>query len=75
MGTRTSYTPGTFSWIDLATTDASAAEAFYGGLFGWTTQTDTDPDGNVVYATFRLGDEAVAGLYERSDGRRRGPAT
>ena len=67
MGTRTSYTPGTFSWIDLATTDASAAEAFYGGLFGWTTVTDADPDGNVVYATFRLGDDAVAGLYERPD--------
>jgi hypothetical protein len=28
MGKRTSYSPGTFSWVDLATTDAAAAKAF-----------------------------------------------
>ncbi len=57
MGKRTSYAPGTFSWVDLATTDAAAAKAFYSGLFGWEMEeTDgrgraayvNDPDGNVV---------------------------
>jgi uncharacterized protein len=35
MGERTQYTPGTFSWTDLNTTDQEAAKAFYSGLFGW----------------------------------------
>ena len=29
MGKRTSYTPGTFSWVDLGTPDAAAAKSFY----------------------------------------------
>jgi predicted enzyme related to lactoylglutathione lyase len=32
MGKRTSYEPGTFSWVELSTTDPEAAKAFYGGL-------------------------------------------
>ena len=36
MTEMTEYTPGTFSWVDLGTTDAGAAKTFYGGLFGWT---------------------------------------
>lgn len=35
MGQRTQYTPGTFSWTDLNTTDQEAAKAFYSALFGW----------------------------------------
>src|SRR5690348_10698902 len=35
MGERTSYTPGTFSWADLTTTDQDGAKAFYTALFGW----------------------------------------
>ncbi len=35
MGTRTSYEAGTFSWVELATTDPDDAKRFYGGLFGW----------------------------------------
>ena len=35
MGTRESYEPGTFSWAELATTDAEAAKTFYTTLFGW----------------------------------------
>ena len=30
------YAPGEFCWNDLQTTDAAAAKAFYGALFGWT---------------------------------------
>ncbi len=33
----TKYPHATFSWIDLGTTDAKAAKAFYTTLFGWTT--------------------------------------
>jgi uncharacterized protein len=35
MSERTSYAPGTPSWVDLATPDVEAAAAFYGGLLGW----------------------------------------
>jgi uncharacterized protein len=35
MGERTKYTPGTFCWTDLTTTDQAAAKQFYGQLFGW----------------------------------------
>jgi len=36
MGQRTQFTPGTFIWADLATTDQDAAKTFYGDLFSWT---------------------------------------
>ena len=39
----TAYAPGTPNWVDLGTTDVSAAEDFYGSLFGWTVQ-DLGPD-------------------------------
>jgi len=35
MSERTSYTPGTPCWVDLATPDIEAAARFYGELFGW----------------------------------------
>jgi uncharacterized protein len=35
MSERTSYAPGTPSWVDLATPDVEGAERFYGELFGW----------------------------------------
>ena len=35
MGTRSEYGRGVFCWIDLATSDTDAAEAFYEALFGW----------------------------------------
>ena len=31
----TSYTPGTFCWPELSTTDQKGAVAFYRALFGW----------------------------------------
>ena len=42
MGERTSHAPGTFSSVDLATSDSDAAKSFYGGLFGWQSE---DMDG------------------------------
>ena len=37
--------PGAITWCDLLTRDAQAAEAFYGGLFGWTTEEIPDAHG------------------------------
>jgi uncharacterized protein len=38
MGERTSYTPGTFCWVDLMAADQDAAKRFYASLFGWEYQ-------------------------------------
>jgi len=35
MSERTSYTPGTPCWVELATPDIEAAESFYGEVLGW----------------------------------------
>ena len=47
MGTRTEYAPGTFSWVDLSTSDAAAAKEFYGGLFAWEFEGSEMPGGGV----------------------------
>jgi uncharacterized protein len=55
-----SHTPGTFSWVELSTTDQKAAVAFYRALFGW--ELDEHPMGpDEVYSMFRIGGEDVAG--------------
>jgi hypothetical protein len=61
MGQRTSYTPGTFSWADLSTTDQAAAKTFYGGLFGWEAE-DLPIDENTVYSQQRINGKAVAAI-------------
>ena len=43
MGKRTSYEPGTFSWIELHTSDVEAAKSFYGRVFGWGRTTSRFP--------------------------------
>ena len=35
MSERTSYAPGTPSWVELGTPDIEATETFYAELFGW----------------------------------------
>ena len=65
MGTRESYEPGTFSWVDLATTDAGVAKAFYGELFGWDFEDNPVPGGG-VYSMATLDGDQVAALYDMS---------
>jgi predicted enzyme related to lactoylglutathione lyase len=65
MGKRESYAPGTFSWVDLGTTDAASAKAFYTGLLGWETE-DADAGNGLVYTICRVGGDAVCGLFERA---------
>jgi predicted enzyme related to lactoylglutathione lyase len=61
MGERTKYTPGTFSWIDLSTTDQDAAKSFYSGLFGWAADDRPVGDG-VVYSMQQIGGKDVAAI-------------
>jgi predicted enzyme related to lactoylglutathione lyase len=61
MGERTSYTPGTFSWADLSTTDQDAAKAFYASLFGWQAE-DMPVPGDGYYSMQRLDGKQVAAI-------------
>ncbi|NUP06080.1 MAG: VOC family protein [Polyangiaceae bacterium] len=62
MPTRTEHKHGSFSWAELATTDADAAKKFYGPLFGWKFN-DT-PAGDMTYTMNLLGDQAASALYK-----------
>ena len=62
MGRRTEHPPGAFSWVELSTTDAEAAKAFYTGLFGWEVD-DTPIPGGGTYTMLRVDGAAVAALY------------
>ncbi|MBZ3904791.1 VOC family protein [Streptomyces griseiscabiei] len=42
--------PGSLSWTELYTTDATAAKEFYGGLFGWTFGDMALPGGGGTYS-------------------------
>jgi len=59
----TSYAPGTFCWVDLATFDTNAAKKFYNELFGWTPL-DTPMGGDMIYTIMTINDKPVAALYE-----------
>jgi uncharacterized protein len=61
MGERTQYTPGTFSWTDLTTTDQAAAKEFYSALFGWEAN-DVPVGEGVVYSMMSLGGHSVAAI-------------
>jgi hypothetical protein len=60
MGERTQYTPGTFSWTDLTTTDQDAAKAFYAALFGWEVHDSPVGDGVVYSRMLKDGKEVGA---------------
>lgn len=63
MGKRERYAPGTFCWVDLATTDPAGAKVFYGELFGW--EGEDMPAGEAgTYTMMRLDGDDVCGLSE-----------
>ncbi len=57
------YAPGTFCWVDLSTTDAEGAKAFYTKLFGWET-VDAPAGPDMVYTMLKIGGKNVGGLYQ-----------
>ncbi len=69
MGTRTKYTPGTFSWTDLSTPDQDAAKSFYSSLFGW--EADDQPMGDgAVYSMMTLGGQNVGAISPQPEQQR-----
>jgi predicted enzyme related to lactoylglutathione lyase len=59
---------GVFVWDELHTPDTEAAKAFYGAVFGWTTEA-MDMGEMGVYTLFKNADgESVAGMMQKRGG-------
>jgi uncharacterized protein len=67
MGTRTEHAPGTFSWVDLTTSDSDAAKSFYGDLLGWEFE-DGEVPGGGVYSLCQVDGDSVAGIAPSTEG-------
>lgn len=65
MPERTSYEPGTPSWVDLGTSDVESAARFYEKLFGWTHES-AGPDAG-GYGFFYKDGKQVAGVGPLQD--------
>ncbi len=64
MGERSQYTPGTFCWSELSTTDQDAAKAFYGALFGWSA-VDFPMGESDVYSMMQVDGHDVAAIAKQ----------
>jgi len=63
MQEKPEYKPGTFCWVELATSDPNAAKTFYTQLFGWTY--DDLPIGpDMLYTILKLDGKDVGALYQ-----------
>lgn len=61
------HPPGSFCWIELATSDQSGAKTFYGALFGWVPN-DMPMGPGAFYTIFRVnGRDAAAGYTLRAE--------
>jgi predicted enzyme related to lactoylglutathione lyase len=69
MAERTKYTPGTFSWTDLTTTDQPAAKQFYGELFGWEAIDNPIGEG-MVYSMMQIDGKDVAAISPQMQAQR-----
>jgi predicted enzyme related to lactoylglutathione lyase len=65
--TKPEHASGVFNWVDLSNPDLDGVTRFYGGLFGWDTETLPGSD---QYTMFTRGGRPVAGVLPRDlDGR------
>jgi len=66
------HAPGSFCWIELATSDQNAAKSFYNSLFGWAAA-DMPMGPNDFYTMFKLeGRDAAAAYTLRPEQRSQG---
>ena len=57
------YAPGTFCWVELATSDNEAAKKFYTELFGWGF-IDNPMGPDMVYTMLKKDNKEVGALYK-----------
>lgn len=60
------YKPGTFCWVELGTSDAEGAKAFYTQLFGWE-YVDSPAGPDMIYTMLKLNGKDLGGLYRMPD--------
>jgi predicted enzyme related to lactoylglutathione lyase len=61
------HAPGTFCWVELATSDSAGAKKFYTELLGlWETTDDPIPGGG-TYTMIQMEGGNIGGLYELND--------
>lgn len=63
------HVPGTFCYVELASTDPEASGRFYMDLFGWS-RNDQDLGEFGIYTQFLLGDDIVAAQYRMPDAQK-----
>lgn len=63
------HTPGTFSWVELATADQEGAKRFYSGLFGWNAN-DVPIGPDSYYTMLDQRGKNVGALYQLSEEQR-----
>jgi uncharacterized protein len=64
--------PGSFCWIELATTDGPAAKKFYSELFGWDAQ-DSPVGPGMVYTMLAINGKFVGALFEKGESMKQVP--
>lgn len=57
-----SHPPGSFCWIELATSDTASAKSFYTQLFGWSVD-ESDMGDGTIYTIFQRNGRNVAAMY------------
>jgi uncharacterized protein len=62
MSERTSYAPGTPSWVDHGSPDLDASVEFYGALFGWDVPESENSEQFGGYRQAMKGDKPVGGM-------------
>jgi hypothetical protein len=62
MVEKSKHDPGTFCWVELATSDGAAAKKFYTSLFGWTV--DDVPGGGGIYTMLQKNGKDAGALYQ-----------
>src|SRR5262245_41522156 len=63
------HEPGSFSWVELATTDTAAAKAFYNALFDWS-YVDSQAGPDMIYTRCQLRGKDVAALFPQDKQQR-----
>ena len=73
MGKRECYEPGTFCWVDLATTDPAGAKAFYSGFFDWEME-PIEEGGKLAYVVIQNAGSSNGGIVPMTEQPGEGPS-
>jgi uncharacterized protein len=65
IGIKVVNEPHAPTWPELATRDTAQAEAFYSGLFGWSTK--KEPGAPLEYTEWKLGGESFGGMLKMDE--------